>query len=231
MRASLMVVAAICVFLPQLQAGEPVAEWPCFHGPGRDNKSVETGLLKTWPAGGPKLLWTASGLGKGYSSVSIADGLIYTAGMVEKRTYVFALDLDGNKVWTRTNGKAWKKSYPGTRCTPTIVDGLLHHLSGIGNLVCLRADSGDLVWSKNILEEFGGRNIIWGLAESPLVVDNKVICTPGGEDISMAALDRKTGKVVWTCAGVGDKPGYASPIPIDHQGLQQIVTGMSESVG
>jgi outer membrane protein assembly factor BamB len=80
------------------------------------------------------------------------------------------------------------------------------------------------------MENFGGRNIKWGLAESPLVMGDMVICTPGGENVSMAALDRKTGKMVWTCTGAGDKPGYASPILVEHQGLKQIVTAMSESI-
>jgi outer membrane protein assembly factor BamB len=87
-----------------------------------------------------------------------------------------------------------------------------------------------VVWSTNILKEFGGRNIIWGLAESPLVIGDKVICTPGGENVSMVALDRKTGKVAWKCTGAGDKPGYASPILIEYEGLKQIVTSMSESI-
>jgi len=143
---------------------------------------------------------------------------------------ITVLDLEGNKVWTRKNGKAWGKSYPGTRSTPTIVDGLLYHLSGVGNLVCLRTDSGKEVWSVNILERFDGRNITWGLAESPLVIGNLVICTPGGKDVSMAALDRTTGKVAWKCTGAGDKPGYASPILVEHDGLEQIVTAMSESI-
>jgi len=138
--------------------------------------------------------------------------------------------MDGNTIWTRTNSKAWDGSYPGTRSTPTIVAGLLYHLSGVGNLVCLKAETGEVVWSVNIFERFDGRNITWGLAESPLVVGDKVICTPGGEEISMAALDRMTGKTVWTCQGAGDRPGYASPTLVDCDGLQQIVTAMSQSI-
>ena len=104
--------------------------------------------------------------------------------------------MEGKKVWTRKNGKAWARSYPGTRSTPTITDGQLYHLSGIGNLRCLKAGSGELAWSVNILEEFDGRNITWGLAESPLVIGDQVICTPGGGDFGMVALDRMTGEVI-----------------------------------
>ncbi|MCH7919457.1 MAG: PQQ-binding-like beta-propeller repeat protein [Planctomycetes bacterium] len=205
-------------------------DWPQFHGPNRDNKSTDEGLLKNWPDGGPARLWEAAGIGEGYSTVAIVGQRIYTAGAIGDDCVISAIDMDGNKVWTRANGKAWKKSYPGTRSTPTIADGLLYHLSGIGNLICLEADSGDVVWTTNILEAFGGRNIRWGLAESPLVLGDKVICTPGGEDVSMVALDSKTGKVVWKCEGTGDKPGYASPILVEYGGLQQIVTPMSESI-
>ncbi len=206
------------------------ADWFQFHGPHRDNKSPDTNLLQEWPDAGPDRLWEATGIGEGYSTVVIVGERIYTAGEIDGDCVITALDMDGNKVWTRTSGRAWSKSYAGTRSTPTIVDGLLYHLSGIGNLICLNADTGDVVWNVNILEKFEGRNIIWGLAESPLVVGDKVICTPGAKDVSMVALNRKTGDVIWKCAGGGDKPGYASPVLIEYDGLKQIVTPMSEAI-
>ncbi|GAI98372.1 unnamed protein product, partial [marine sediment metagenome] len=116
--------------------------WPQFHGPNRDNLSAEKGLLKNWPEEGPALLWTARGLGYGYSSVSIAAGMIYTAGNIEKDTVVTALDLDGKVVWQVKNGKAWTKDRPGTRATPTIDGGRLFHQSPLGNVVCLEARTG-----------------------------------------------------------------------------------------
>ena len=210
--------------------GRPAGDWPGFHGPNRDNKSTDRGLLKTWPNGGPSRIWEASGIGEGYSTVAIVDKRIYTTGAIDGDCVITALDTDGREIYTRTNGKAWKKSYPGTRSTPTITGGLLYHLSGIGNLICLKADTGEVVWAVNILDKFGGRNITWGLAESPLVIGEKVICTPGGKNVSMVALDRKTGEVAWKCTGAGDRPGYASPILIEYQNLKQIVTVMSESV-
>jgi len=206
------------------------ADWPQFHGPNRDNKSLDKGLLKKWPAGGPKRIWESSGIGEGYSTVAIANKRIYTAGSIDGNCVITAMDMDGKKLWSKVNGRAWKKSYPGTRSTPTVTNGVLYHLSGIGNLACLKADSGEALWSVDIMKEFGGRNIIWGLAESPLVFDDKVICTPGGESTSMVALSRKTGKVVWKCRGAGDKPGYASPILVEYKGLRQIITAMSESI-
>jgi len=220
----------LALILASAAASVSVADWPQFHGPNRDNISPDKGLLKAWPEGGPPRIWEAAGIGQGWSSVAIVGDRIYTTGEIDGDCVITALDMEGNKVWTRKNGKAWAGSYPGTRSTPTITDGLLYHLSGIGNLVCLKADSGAAVWSTNILEEFGGRNITWGLAESPLVVGDQVICTPGGENVSMVALDRKTGKVAWQCTGAGDRPGYASPILVEHDGLEQIVTAMSKSI-
>ena len=206
------------------------ADWPQFHGPNRDNKSLDKELMKTWPKGGPKRVWESSGIGQGYSTVAIAGEKIYTTGSIDAQCVITAMDMDGKKLWSKTNGKAWRKSYPGTRSTPTITGGMLYHLSGIGNIAYMKADDGSPVWSVDIMARFGGRNIIWGLAESPLVFDDKVICTPGGKEVSIVALNRKTGKIAWQCKGLGDKPGYASPILVEYKGLRQIVTLMSESV-
>ena len=219
------------VVMPLLAAATAGAgDWPQFHGPNRDNKSADKGLLKKWPEGGPPRIWEATGIGEGYSTVALAGKRIHTTGSINGDCVITVLDMDGKKIWTRKNGRAWGKSHPGTRSTPTIADGMLYHLSGIGNLVCLKADDGEAVWAIDIMRRFGGRNIMWGLAESPLVLDDKVVCTPGGKEVSMAALDRKTGKVIWECRGAGDRPGYASPVLVEYKGLRQIVTVMSESI-
>jgi len=151
--------AFIWLLVLPLLAGAPAAagEWPQFHGPNRDNKSADTGLLKTWPKGGPPRLWEASGIGEGYSCPAIAGGRVYITGSIDGDCVITALDSGGKPVWTRTNGKAWAKSYPGTRSTPTIAGGNLYHLSGIGSLVCLDTDDGEVVWATDILSRFGGR--------------------------------------------------------------------------
>ena len=122
--------------------GAAGADWPQFHGPRRDNISTETGLLKSWPEGGPKLLWTASGIGFGFSTVAIANGLIYTTGNVGEKTMITALDLDGKVRWQAPNGPAYKRSHPGTRSTPTIEGDRLYHENADGDVLCMDARRG-----------------------------------------------------------------------------------------
>ncbi len=227
---------AACAVLLLGAAGQAVGaeadkrEWPQFHGPNRDNISTETGLLKKWPAEGPKLLWTFKGIGEGYSTVAVSGGLIYTTGNIGKDTVITALDLGGKVRWKIKNGPAYKRSKPGTRSTPTIDNNRLYHKNADGDVVCLDARTGKSIWSLNILKKFNGRNITWALAESLLIDGNNVICTTGGKDVGMVALDKSNGRTVWTCKGAGDKPGYCSPIIFEYKGIRQIVTMMAKAV-
>jgi outer membrane protein assembly factor BamB len=138
-------------------AAQEKNEWPCFHGLNRDNKSTETGLLNKWPEEGPELLWTASGLGDGYSSVSIAEGHIFTAGVIEKQTYVFAFDLNGKQVWKKLNGSAWEtsrswaRSYAGSRSTPTYDNSTVYHLGESGRLSAFGYKTGKRIWTLDFL--------------------------------------------------------------------------------
>ena len=198
--------------------------WPGWHGPNRDNISTETGLLKEWPAGGPKVLWTAQGMGQGYGSVAVVDGLIYAAGNVDGEMKVIAVDLNGEKQWDSTCGAAYTKSYPGSRGTPAVDGGRVYYETPSGDVVCLDAKTGRKQWSVNIIQKFRGKNIGWALSESVLVDGNNVICQPGGSGAGVVALSKSSGDTVWTCRDLGDKPGYASPIIVDYKGLRQIVT-------
>ncbi|MGB2824243.1 MAG: PQQ-binding-like beta-propeller repeat protein, partial [Phycisphaerae bacterium] len=143
-------------------------DWPQFHGPRRDNISTETGLLKRWPQGGPKLLWTARGLGHGFSSVSIAGGRIFTAGNIGGSTVVTSPDMGGELRWQVKCGGAWTRQglHPGTRGTPTLDGDRVYYETPLGDLACLDANSGRKLWGLNILRQFGGKNIQWALSES-----------------------------------------------------------------
>jgi len=200
-------------------------DWPQFHGPRRDNISTETGLLKRWPDAGPKLLWTARGLGHGFSSLAIAGGRICTAGNIGESTVVTALDMSGKTQWQVKCGGAWTRRglYPGTRGTPTLDGGRVYYESPLGDLSCRDANTGKKLWGMNILRRFGGKNIHWALSESVLIDGNRVVCAPGGPKAGVVALDKRSGEVVWSCA-TGDQAGYASPILAEYNGLRIIVT-------
>lgn len=204
--------------------------WPRFHGPAGDNKSADEGLLQEWPESGPPLEWTVTGLGYGYSSITTANGLIYTAGNKDGKTVISAIDLGGNMKWQIDNGAAWTASFEGTRGTPTIDGDRVYHQSPLGNIVCLKADSGENVWSANSLERFVGKNIMWALAESLLIDGDRLICCPGGAEASVAALNKLTGETIWASESTGDKAGYSSPSLAEYNGLRMIFVMTARSV-
>ncbi|MEW6356744.1 MAG: PQQ-binding-like beta-propeller repeat protein [Planctomycetota bacterium] len=220
----IVLVLAVHFFVPSYATGEDQLSWPQFHGPKRDNISTETGLLKQWPSGGPKLLWRAEGLGFGYSTVAIAGGMIFTAGNIEDDTVVIAMDMDGKILWKEKNGRAWGEPYPGTRGTPTVDGDRLYHESPHGDVTCFEVKTGKKLWSVNILEKFQSKNIHWALSESLLIDGDRVICCPGGPEASMVALNKLTGEAVWKAASVGDLASYTSPILAECQGLRMIIT-------
>jgi outer membrane protein assembly factor BamB len=206
----------------------PVAEgtsWPRFNGPKGDNLSTETGLLKEWPTGGPRLLWTAKGIGKGFASVTLGAGRIYTAGSVGNDTVVTALDLDGKTVWHKACGKAFAGDPAGSRGTPTLDGDRLFYENPHGDVFCLDAQTGEKIWDLNVLQKFGSKNITWALAESLLIDGDRLICLPGGPKASVVALDKKTGTTVWTAPSAEqDLAGYASAQLVECQGLRIILT-------
>ncbi len=205
--------------------GEEEPFWPQFHGPRRDNISTSQGLLRQWPAEGPKLLWTAKGLGHGFASVSIAQRTIYTAGNVNGQTVITALDLNGKIRWQVDNGPSWENPVPGARGTPTIDGDRLYHESPHGQVVCLDAKSGNRHWELNILKLFRSKPPTWGLAESLLIDGDRLICSPGGPETAMVAIDKLSGRTLWKSpSAAGDLAGYASPSLGEWQWLRMIFT-------
>jgi outer membrane protein assembly factor BamB len=206
------------------------ADWPQWRGPARDGKSEETGLLKKWPEGGPERLWVFEDLGEGYSTVAIARGTLYTTGVEDKTGYVYALSLDGTLKWRMPYGPEWKANYPASRTTPTVDGDDVFVMSGVGHLVCLDAETGKRKWDVQTLNKFRGRNITWGIAESIAVDGERVLCTPGGPDASVVALDRTSGRTVWTSKGHSDLSAYCSPLVLRDENRQIVVTCTSENV-
>ena len=205
-------------------------DWPQFRGPDRNGKSAETGLLKKWPQGGPKELWHCEGLGKGYSSAAISKGLIYTTGLLDKEGVLFAFDLNGNLQWKVNYGTEWYRSHAGTHTTPTIDGERLYLISGYGRIACYNAKNGERIWYVDTLEKFRGRNISWGIAESLLIDGSKIICTPGGKDATVVALDKMTGKTIWTSRGLSEKSAYCSPVLIEKGSNRLLITMVQRSI-
>jgi outer membrane protein assembly factor BamB len=212
------------------------ADWPQWRGPNRDGKSADTGLLKQWPADGPKLAWKATGLGKGYSGVSLVGDRLFTMGDKEDAGYVVAMsEADGKVVWSAKVGQpgapdapGW--SYPGPRCTPTVNGDLVFAADGWGELVCVSVADGKEQWRKSYTRDFGGKPPTWGFSESPLVDGDQVVVTPGGKDGAMVALDKKTGRVLWQSKDFTDDAHYSSIIAAEIGGTRQYVQLTAASV-
>ncbi|MBI5093456.1 MAG: PQQ-like beta-propeller repeat protein [Candidatus Hydrogenedentes bacterium] len=199
------------------------ADWPSFRGPDHDGKSPDTGLLKEWPAEGPKLLWRAPDIGKGYSSVSIGGGAIFITGDVGDKLVIFALDMDGKLKWKKDAAPAGALDRPGSRGNVTLDGDTGFLLSGTGILSSFDAKSGDVKWSKK-MEEFGGAPSNWGYAESPLIAGDRLVVKPGGAKC-IVALEKATGKPIWASQGFSAAPEYGSCLPFTFDNVPMIVTG------
>ncbi len=237
MRMWLTAAVALLSVLPAVLGQSPTTsremtsrDWPQWRGPNRDGVSSETGLLSQWPAEGPRLLWNSrlvnggKSVGTGYSSMSIAGGRAFTMGDHARDGFVFALEQKtGKHLWaTRISpGQG-----DGPRCTPTVDGDRVYALSRQGDLACLGVAKGDLKWRVNFKKDFGGRMMSgWDYSESPLVDGDKLVCTPGGDNAALVALDKRTGKVLWKSAipGCGGA-GYASIVVADVGGIRQYLT-------
>ena len=229
---AMVTVACVLAACPPVHAEEKTQQpyWPEFRGPRRDSISTETGLLKKWPDNGPPLIWKYSGCGKGFSGVSIAEGKIFSAGDFGDREMLFALGLDGKLLWTSPNGKSWRGSSPGSRTTPTYVDGVLYHMNPAGRVAAFRAKDGKEIWAVDLKKRFQARFGVWALAENLIVDGDKVLCLPGGKNALAAALDKNTGKTIWTTTGLTDPAAYCTPVIATHQGVRQMITMTARSV-
>jgi outer membrane protein assembly factor BamB len=206
-----------------LVASVQAADWPQWRGPNRDGISRETGLMQAWPAGGPRVIWTATGLGEGYSSLAVAGGRVYTQGQRGSRQYVMAFDVKtGAKVWETATGGVFAESRGnGPRGTPTVDGTRVYAMSADGVLACLDLAAGTVFWSQNVLRTFGGSVPPWGVSESPLVDGDRLIVMPGGRGASLVALNKFDGTLQWKSGN--DPAGYSSAVVADIGGVRQIV--------
>jgi outer membrane protein assembly factor BamB len=184
------------------------AQW---RGPERNGFYPETNLLKSWPAEGPAMLWNTEIIGNGYGSPTVTAERLYITGETDTTGYLFAFTLQGKLLWKSAYGKEWVVNYQGSRCAPTVVGDLIYVCSGLGDLTCFECATGVKKWSVDMIHDLHGRFTLFGHAESSLIDGDKVFLVPGGKDTNVVALNRFTGKIIWTSQGQGEIPGYNSP--------------------
>lgn len=216
----LISICLIFSFSFQFLISQEIAEW---RGPGRTGVFNETGLLKEWPANGPELLWSVDSLPTGYSSVSVANNLVYFTGIVDSTDVVIAVGLKGEVKWQTPYGRAWDNSFNLSRCTPTVEGDRLYVSSGLGDIACLNAISGELIWTVEASENFEGTYGKWGISESLLLSEDKVFYTPGGDLTTMLAFDKENGELVWQSESLKDKPSYTSPMITEWKDQSMII--------
>lgn len=213
--ASLVRIALLSVVLEATtRSGAAAGDWPTFRGPQRTAVSAETGLLQSWPEGGPKLLWEAKGAGRGYASLAIAGNFIVTLGdgpssADDDKEYLIAFNRATGKIlWKLKAGEPWAEGSPtwqSSRSTPTIDGNSVYALTAFGDLICADLATGKLRWRLNLKDDLSGQKADkWGYSESPTVDGDRLIVTPGGPQNTMVALDKKTGKKIWSASHEGN---------------------------
>ena len=199
-------------------------DWPQWRGPDRSGVSSETGLLQSWPSGGPKLLWEGGAVGEGFSSLAVTGGMIFTMGDKSGKSYLYCLDGKGGATrWSVVVGKSGG-NYSGTRCTPTVDGESVYALGQFGDLVCVDATTGRERWRKNLAGDFGGKSGGWNYSESVLVDGETLVCSPGGDRATALALNKRTGSTVWkTVLPGGGESHYSSWVVSNGGGVKQYV--------
>lgn len=200
-----------------------IAQPTQWRGANRDGKFTDTGLLKKWPDSGPQLLLKVEGIGKGYSSVIATDKYLFATGMIDTLDYLSCITPEGQIKWKVPYGRSWTQSFPETRGSATVEGDRVYVISGTGQLVCLNVADGTILWKVNVDKEYKSEWHIWGVSESPLIVDDKVICSPGGKETSIVAFDKMTGKLIWKSESVGGPRCYISPIIYEYKQFRYIL--------
>jgi outer membrane protein assembly factor BamB len=176
------------------------------------------------------VLWHYDDLGVGHSSPAFTTGKIYISAMEDQTGILYAFNQDGSLIWKVPYGTEYYESYPGSRATPVVAGDHVYMLSGKGDLACLNANTGVKIWGKNIFDEFGGRNITWGINETLIIHGNKLICTPGGTKNNVVALDKLNGSLLWSVKAKGEKSAYCSPLLVEIGGRNLLVTHTANNI-
>lgn len=215
------------------------ADWPQWRGPDRSNVAPGARLLATWPKDGPPLVWTADGLGTGVPSVAVADGRVYVLGYRDGKEHLSALaEKDGKPLWSVPVGPEVKE-LPGMRWlsqrTPTVDGERIYAFTARGELICVMAADGKEQWRKDYVKDFGGKAGYWGYCDFPLADGDRLVCTPGGKDAALVALNKKTGAVEWKCAVPAATPAayrgtYGGVVAAEIAGMRQYIHQLEAGV-
>lgn len=208
----------ILVFVSAAHA--QVTQW---RGPNRDGHFTDQELLTSWPENGPELILEVNKIGKGWSTPILVDGMIYTTGMIDTLDYLSAIDSEGNIKWQVAYGRSWNKSFPDTRSTPTIEDNRIYVQSGTGRLACIDKETGKENWAVEVDKDFETEYHLWGNSETPLIVDDKVICSPGGKKTSIVAFNKMTGELAWQSKSMEGPRAYASATIYEYKEFRYIL--------
>jgi len=216
----------ILISLSSIVYSQNVSQW---RGPNRDGIYPEKNLLKSWPEAGPKLLWTSEEIGIGYSAPVVAGNKLYINGEINQVAHLFAFDLNGKLIWKSSNGPeffgdGYSANFPGARSAPTVYNDLVYVCSGLGRIACFEAETGKEKWAVIMVPDLGGKLNMFGYSESLMVDETKVYCYPGGSESNVMALDRFTGKPVWTSKALGDPVSFCSPIIVQLPQRNVLVT-------
>lgn len=214
-------------FFAQCNSKHEMSQW---RGPERNGIYPESNLLTQWPEGGPKLLWRFDKLGTGYSSAAVTSERVYTVGTIDSISYLFSFDLEGALLWKKKLGKEWMVNWPGIRSTPVICDDLGYVSNGLGVIYCFDIENGEVKWSKDVIKDFKGSLLTFGMCENLLIDGDKLFCTPAGKDADIVALNRKNGEMIWKTQGYNDSTAYTSSILVPIGSKKFFITQTSKKL-
>lgn len=221
MRIFVFILFGIILLSSCKQKSVKVNEW---RGPERSGVYNESNLLRSWNDSGPSLLWSADMLGDGYGSPLIAGNRLFVVGVKDSSAVLFAFDLNGRLIFSTQVGNEWMVNFPGSRSTPTVVDNKVYVMSGVGDVSCVDAEKGNLLWQRNVQIELDGEIPRFGYAQSLVIEGDKVFCSPGGMEHNVVALNRHDGSLVWSCAAMGERPAYHPARLIAYAGKKILIT-------
>lgn len=206
------------------------AQEPTVWRNGTDGVYPASNLMDQWPEEGPEIIWSSEVLGNGHSSPVVTDGAVYVTGLEDGTGYLFKFDLDGNLVYRKAYGPEYAESYNGPRGSPVIVGDRIYLVSGYGHVYCMNEGDARKLWEIDMVSDLGGEIIRWGYNETPVIDGNKIYCTPGGQKHNVVALDRFSGKVIWSCPGKQELSAYCTPLLFSHNGRKILATHTASSL-